>query len=177
MKLYFATAFLLLSLLVNAQNPYSISFQNISGQPINMSEYAGKKILIIVLDASAPDTTQLQMLDSFYVANNPALSIIALPADDFGIPPDDSTLSVYLTNQLGLHYVIAQTGTAEKNSDNQQVLLKWLTHVSDNMHFDNDITEGGQIYLIDERGILYGLLGKRTSPSFLHAALTQTSSN
>jgi len=178
MKPYLIIAALLLSTQVKAQTPYGLSFPGINGQTINLEGYAGKKLLVVVLNAAAPDKAHLQMIDSLRNANKDSLSVIGVPVEDFGEPLSDTALSALLKDSFGLHYPIAQTGKGSKtNEEDQQVLLQWLTRVDQNYHFDRDITEDGQTYLINEEGTLFGLFQKTVRPAELEDAIKQTVKN
>lgn len=176
MKQYLTIIGLLLSLGIKAQTVYGLSFLSLDGQTISLEEgYSGKKLLVVVLNAAAPDRQQLQMIDSFYNANKAVLSVIAVPVDDFGTPLSNTDLSSYLKDSLSLQFPIAQTGKGSKvNEDDQHPLLQWLTRVDLNRHFDKDITTDGISYLISESGVLYGLFQQTAQPEELARALQQT---
>ncbi len=176
MRYYLIIATILLSFTSQAQTPYDLSFPGLAaGQTIALSQYEGKKLLVVVVNAAAPDAIQLRMLDSLYRKDSSSLSVIAIPVDDFGAPMDDSLLYHDLKDSLALSYILAQTGKGAKAAEGEQhVLLQWLTHVEDNSHFDKDITEEGRAYLLSETGSLYGLFAKEVTSSELENAIQQT---
>ncbi|TKK64358.1 hypothetical protein FC093_22660 [Ilyomonas limi] len=178
MKRYLVVIALLLSFGIKAQTVYGLSFPALDGQTISLEGYSGKKLLVVVLNAAAPDSKQLQMIDSFYNANKTTLSVVGVPVEDFGTPLSDTALSSYLKDSLALHYPIAQTGKGSKvNEEDQQPLLQWLTRVDLNNHFDKDITADGLSYMISESGVLFGLFQKTALPAELEDALQQTINN
>ena len=52
----------------------------------------------------------------------------------------------------------------KKTSANQSELMRWLTRKEQNQHFDNDVMVG-QKFFVDESGVLYAVIGPRTSLS------------
>ncbi len=76
-----------------------------------------------------------------------------------------------LLDTLGLSYTIADTGYAKKEADaDQHILMKWITHRSENGHVDNDITEAGQFFIFSTKGLLYGSLSRQNifDKDFIH---------
>ena len=179
MRYYLAILVLFILPDLHAQTPYDLSFAGLrTGQTVTLSQYAGKKLLVVVINAAAPNTSQLRMLDSLYRQDSSSLTVLGMPADDFGEPLDDSLLYYTLSDSLGLACPLAKTGKAKKASEeNQQVFLYWLTHASENFRFDQDITEAGRTYLLSETGSLYGLFASTVTAAELDTALHQTITN
>jgi glutathione peroxidase-family protein len=56
------------------------------------------------------------------------------------------------------------------NGENQHPLFKWLTHLNKNTHFDRDVEETGQLFIISKKGTLYGILGRQVSTALVMEA-------
>ncbi|QEC69295.1 hypothetical protein FRZ67_19015 [Panacibacter ginsenosidivorans] len=140
-------------------NLYDLQFNGIDSSVIHVSEFQNKHLIIAEFDAADPDRGELSALDSLYKSDTEHISIIAVPVLDFGTVVNIEDMKLLLHDTLGLSYIIADTGYAKKEAGtNQQLLMKWITHRSENGHVDNDITEAGQFYLVSTTGILYGNL-------------------
>src|SRR5260221_9253247 len=145
-----------------ATSVYDIAIQPLNGTMLSLSTFKGKKIVVIEFDANNYDKAQLLMLDSFQ-RSNAQIRVIAVPAKDFS-PSTNSQRIVNLSRSLNLSFIMTQPALIKKASgSNQEALFRWLTHSSNNNHFDGDVDQPGQIYLINEKGILYGVLYYGTS--------------
>ncbi len=143
-------------------NLYDLHFNSIDSVMVNMSDYQNKHLLIVEFDASNPDREELLSLDSLYKTDTAYISIIAVPVLDFGDTVNIEEMKTLLRDTLGLSYTITDTGYAKSDAGlNQHILLKWVTHKSDNGHVDNDVTEAGQFYIVSTSGILYGSLTRQ----------------
>lgn len=153
---------------------YSIVFKGINGSQIDMSMYRNKKILVSTFQASQPDLAKLRLQNYLYRANKDNLIVIAIPVNNGDSFVDEVKLQSLLTDSLHIEYIIARPGKSSKGSgESQHKLLKWITNVSENGHFDNDITKQGQMFLINERGALYGLFDPKTTYTILNDAINE----
>lgn len=143
-------------------NPFSISCQDINGDTIQLSSFAGKPTIVYEFNASNPSTQQLQALDTLYHNSNGQLNVVAIPVQDFGAVSTTDSLK-HLLSQIGVDYSVADTGYAQKAASPQEVVLQWITHVQQNGHFDDDISAEGKIFVISATGTLYGSLDRTFS--------------
>lgn len=151
---------------------YTIQIDTIEGTATSMASFAGKKIVISAFNASTPDAAWLQHLDSLQTGND-SLQVIAVPANDFSNAGNDATLSV-LKDSLALHIVMLKATDVKKSAGgNQNLLLKWLTDVNENGHFDADVLAEGQMFIVNSNGILYSVLDKDVPDNILSQILNQ----
>jgi glutathione peroxidase-family protein len=137
---------------------YNINFKGLENEQVEMSVYQSKKILITAFDAANPDRGHLTYLDSLYKADTANIAVIAIPATDQGDGMTEPELKKILRDTLALAIVISKPSKIKKNAGSvQHKLMKWLTHVSENGHFDPDIDEYRQIFLISRQGKLYAM--------------------
>src|SRR4030095_13770977 len=121
--------------------------QSISGSSVSMNTFNGKKILIAVFNPLSPNTMLLYFLDSLCTANG-SMKIIAAPGKEFGNAPTTTSL-VSLAQRFSTNFLMMQPVHVKKSSGaNQNVLFNWLTHVTENGHFDNETNTAGQIFII-----------------------------
>jgi len=151
---------MLCSKLVSGQSGiYSQQIQTLTGNTVSLNSYAGKKILIAVCSAQSPDLARLSSLDSLGKKNTTSLQIIVIPVLDMGAAATSVNLKSILIDSMHLALVIAQAADGTKTAgSNQQALMKWLTDKNSNIHFDNDLQNLSQMFVIGENGLLYAEL-------------------
>jgi glutathione peroxidase-family protein len=142
---------------------YKLEFKSLNNQNIKMSDLQGKQIVIVEFDALNPDRQQLLSLDSLSKQNDTAIGVIAIPVQHSGDEVNKNNLKKLLQDTLRLSFIISDIGFAKKSSQSKQhPILKWATHVGLNKHFNNDVSEDGEIFVFSRTGILYARLGRLT---------------
>jgi glutathione peroxidase-family protein len=155
----------------DSSNVHSIHFNGIDNSDIDMSIYKGRQILVVQFSALNPNRTQLISLDSLYKSRRESLQVIGIPVNDSDADIKKNSVVKLLRDTLKLSFVISDISKAKKRADNNQhSLLKWISHVDLNKHFDYDIEDGDQMYMISKTGILYALLAR---PTILNGATMQ----
>ncbi len=128
---------------------------------LNMKNYIGKKIIIATFDASRPDTTFLLSLDSLNLRLWNNVSIIAVPVSDFGAPISSISL-ISLIRFLHLSYPVTQISKGKRGSG-QLGLLQWVTTTSSSNHFNSDLLNSCNIYIVSTHSVLYAMLPSTTN--------------
>jgi glutathione peroxidase len=148
----------------DSSNVHSIHFKGIDGSDIDMSTYKGKQVLLLVFTASNPNRTQLISLDSLYKSRRESLQVIGVPVNNSDTSIKKNSLVKLLRDTLNLSFVISDISKAKKSEGNKQhSLLKWISHVNLNKHFDYDIRDNDEMYMISKTGILYALVARPMS--------------
>jgi glutathione peroxidase-family protein len=133
---------------------YDIQFKTIDGTIVNTSAYQGKKVIVAVVSASAQNLSLIEFLDS--MQKNSSVQVIAVPTGDFGGSIKASDLKSLKKN---LSIVVSEPLSVKKaNTAAQHSLFAWLTRVSENHHFDMDVTGEGQVFIVSAKGTLYSVL-------------------
>jgi glutathione peroxidase len=159
---------------------YAIPLKTINDVPVNLSHLKGKKILFIVLPLSANDTTvsisELKALQKKY--ND--VAVIGVPALDLGFTNGmkNSIKSIY-ADQSANFTLTEGMKVKRSNGNGQSSLFQWLTQVSTNRHFNQDVTGVGQKFFVDEKGELYAVFNARIRLTHraVDKALTRTIQN
>lgn len=152
---------------------YNIHFTTLDGQEITMSSFTGKKIVIVPVNGTYADSSLLKKIDTLQKTSPDSLVAIAVPAIDLNAAINESNL-VNLQNTLQLNIIISKPGkTAKSAGDDQHPLFKWLTRINENTHFDRDVNEAGQLFIISKNGTLYGILGHETSTALAMEVLNK----
>lgn len=143
--------------LTGGSNFYNQRLQTIDGNTINTSIYQGKRVVIVVINATTPNVTQLQYLDSIE-NSNALIKVIAIPTEDFGAAANIPTLN---NLQKTTGFTVTTPLKVKKNgSQAQSPLFSWLTNSVQNTHFDNDADGEGQLFIVSEKGTLFAVLAK-----------------
>jgi glutathione peroxidase-family protein len=150
---------------------YSLATQTATGNTINLSDYKGQKILIASVSQNNLDQkTGFTFWDSLQKAN-PSVRMLIIPANDFDTALN-SVLKTSIIAATPANIILAPAAQVKKDKgQNQQPIMKWFTSVTDNNHFDVDVTTDIQIYVINEYGELYAVLDKSTHSSELNEVL------
>jgi glutathione peroxidase-family protein len=173
MKIFLLSSAILLAVFLWAGSVYDINIELVaSGQPVSLSSFAGKKVIITSFSADNPDTVQLRFLDSLQAADT-SLQIIAVPAIDSSNTFSDQSIA-NLQDSLLLNFIITKSASVSKDAgSNQQALFHWLTNAAENGHFDADVTGPGQLFIISRSGILYSVLESNVPVAVLTSVLSQ----
>jgi len=121
-----------------------------------MRNYPRMKIIIATLDASNLNPTYMLSLDTFYRKVMSSAVVIAIPVNDFGIPVDTSYL-VRLIDSLHISYPVTMISKG-KRGVGQHPLMTWVTTNSIKNHFNINLQQPGQVFIISTTGVLYGEL-------------------
>lgn len=130
---------------------------------IHLSEYQGKKILLVNTASNSGYSMQYQSLEQLHQLYKDSLVIIAVPSNSFNNEPfDDSTISAYLNANYPATYIIA--GKSEIIGDSAIPLYQWLVDQSLNGQVNNEIKGDFQKFLIDNTGKLVGVFAPSVDP-------------
>lgn len=145
---------------------YQLKLTGLDNREISLMKFKGKKIVIVAFDAGIPDVKQLQSLDTLYRKQSQRLVVVAVPVQDFHQPLPEKDLLRILQDSMKLSYSITKVCKAKKDvAGNQQAIFQWLTDKGFNRHFNTQIEEAGQVFVISETGILYATLRKNSLPT------------
>lgn len=167
MKILIKTLFFLSALVRPAGDFYDLSFTASNGSVISLRSFTGKKVIIFPINGRHPDLQTLRILDSVAVKNQDSIVVLGFPALDF-----DSTATTQMVGKmhdsLGLHLTFGQPVWAGKTSlRGQNPIFQWLTSMDQNHHFNRDVEEEGQLFVVSKRGMLYSVINKDLAPALL----------
>lgn len=156
MKIIFLLLNLFTSQLAN-NDFYSIDCKDINGRITNLNEFKEKTIIVALIEANNPKPEFLGFLDSIQkVKSN--YKIIIIPSEEFGGPSDIQTL-LKINEKYGESLTMTSPMNVTKSSGNlQHPLLKWLTDVNLNQHYDKDAEGSTQLFFIAPGAIIYSVI-------------------
>jgi glutathione peroxidase len=147
------------------KNFYDFTVQTINGKSLSLSEFKGKKVLVVNVASRCgltPQYKQLQELYNKYGSKN--FAIIGFPANNFGQqePGTNEEIQEFCTLNYGVTFPMM--GKISVKGDDIAPLYNWLTSKSQNGKQDAEVTWNFQKFLIDENGNWAGFYEPRTLP-------------
>ena len=108
-------------------NLYDIELTNIDGNSVNMSEFAGKALLIVNVASACGLTPQYEALEALYEAQkDQGLEVLGFPCNQFGAqePGTEAEIAEFCTMKFGVKFPMF--AKIEVNGDGQHPLYKTL---------------------------------------------------
>ena len=149
----------------DAQSLYEIPLIDISGVPLDLSQYKGKKILFVNVASKCGFTSQYDALQELYKTYKDRLVVIGLPCNQFGGQEPGTAKEIVTFCKLNYGVDFPLTAKIEVKGDNQHPLYKWLTSKEQNGVMDSTVRWNFQKYLVDESGQLVDFFYSTTSPT------------
>jgi len=134
-------------------NFHDFTVNSISGEQINLSQYAGKKLLVVNTASYCGYTYQYANLQHLYDAyGGSGFQIIGFPCNDFGAqePGSDSVIFEFCTGHYNVTFPM-MSSIHIKTGDTADV-YKWLQRGDLNGVADAAVTWNFNKFLIDEQG-------------------------
>jgi glutathione peroxidase len=157
-SIYFLFPFLLFT------GIYDFSLPSAQGvEPIHLSDYQGKKILIVNTASSSEQANQYTQLEELYEKYSDSLVVIAVPSNSFGNEQgSDSAIYNHLVDTYGVTFPVA--GQTEVAGDSTCQLYQWLTQKALNGAIDTKVKTDFQKFLVDSDGQLIGVFAASVDP-------------
>ncbi|MFD0762914.1 glutathione peroxidase [Lutibacter aestuarii] len=131
---------------------YDISINSITGEPINLSDFKGKKILFVNTASECGFTGQYEGLEKIHQTYKDKLVVIGLPCNQFGgqEPGTLTEIQTFCKQNYGVTFLM--TEKIDVKGKNQHPLYAWLTKKELNGVKSSSVKWNFQKYLIDENG-------------------------
>ncbi len=149
----------------NASRPiYDIQINSLQGQPIDLSQYKGKKILFVNVASKCGFTPQYRELQELHETHKDNLIIIGVPCNQFGKqePGSDEEIKEFCQVNYGVSFLI--TEKIDVKGGDQHPLYAWLTKKALNGKKNSTVKWNFQKYLIDEHGEFLDFFYSITKP-------------
>ncbi|MCW8309807.1 glutathione peroxidase [Sphingobacterium sp. InxBP1] len=158
-----ATIMVYMSMLFGNPAIYNFTFKTLEGQEVKMSEFKGKKILIVNTASKCGFTKQYKDLQELHKTFGDKLVIIGFPANNFGQqePGSNTEIQEFCEQNYGVDFLMAEK--VEVKGEQISPLFKYLT-TQDNPDFTGDIKWNFEKFLIDENGKLVHRFRSATNP-------------
>ena len=158
-------ATLLSAFLLTNSSIYDISLNKITGESFKLSDFKGKKILIVNTASKCGYTSQYGDLEKLYQAHKDKLEIIGMPCNQFmgQEPGDNSKIAEFCKKNYGVTFTLLEKGHVKGSK--QHPLYSWLTKKENNGVDNFSITWNFNKFLLDENGKLIEYFGSGVSPT------------
>lgn len=157
---------MMLSLLSYSQQSfYDFTVTDINGKQVKLSDYKGKKIMVVNVASKCGYTYQYKALQSLYQKyKDQNFVIIAFPANNFmhQEPGSNKEIKQFCTSNYQVTFpMMAKISVKGKDI---HPLYKWLTSKSLNGVMDAPVKWNFQKFMIDEQGKLSKVFSTKTEP-------------
>lgn len=144
---------------------YDLKIALNNGDMLEVSEFKGKKVVLVNTASNCGYTGQYAELQSLHERFGDSLVIVAFPANDFAHQEksDDKEIAQFCQLNYGVTFPVALKGVVVKNSEQQEV-FKWLSDKNLNGWNEHDPDWNFGKYVIDEKGVLTHYFGPSISP-------------
>jgi glutathione peroxidase len=159
---------IVMSMSVNAQqnkNFHDFTVQTIDGKTLSLSEFKGKKVMVVNVASKCGLTPQYKQLQELYNKyGEKKFAIIGFPANNFGQqePGTNEEIQEFCTLNYGVTFPMMAKISVK--GDDMAPLYEWLTKKNGNGKQDAEVTWNFQKFLIDENGNWAGFYEPRTLP-------------
>jgi len=148
----------------NLNSIYDIKINDITGEPIKLSDFKDKYVLFVNVASKCGFTGQYKDLQELHEKYKSKLVIIGLPCNQFNNqePGNEQEISQFCKINYGVTFLL--TEKIEVKGDNQHPLYKWLTNKNLNGEKSSTVRWNFQKYLIDPSGNLINYWYSITNP-------------
>ncbi len=148
-----------------AKTIYDFTVESITGEPFDMKQLKGKKVMVVNTASECGLTPQYEELEKLYreySATN--FMVIGFPANNFmnQEPGTNEEIATFCQENYGVSFPMMAKISVK--GDDIAPIYKWLTTKELNGKKDVEIAWNFQKFLIDEKGQLVDVLEPRTSP-------------
>lgn len=150
--------------LIAQTNIYSFQLPGIETGTINLSNYQGKKILLVNSSSQSNNFQQYAELQQLYnKLKDSGLVIIAIPSNSFNTEPQsNSQILQSCSGTFGITFSLAAKSSVK--GPDAIPLYKWLAAKTKNTVMDTEVKADFQKYLINSQGKLVGVFAARINP-------------
>lgn len=166
------TIFISFILLVSFQYGYSQSISiydfsviDIDGKEISMSQFKGKKLLIVNVASKCGNTPQYEGLERLYKKyGSEKFVVIGFPANNFmgQEPGSNEDIKEFCTSTYQVTFPMM--GKISVKGKDKAPIFQWLTQKEENGVMDAEVTWNFQKFMIDENGQLVGMVKPGVEP-------------
>ena len=143
---------------------HSLSAVLLDGSPVNMSQYYGKKLMVVNVASFCAYTPQFEELETLYEqyrSNN--FEIIGFPCNDYGRQGGSDSDLINVCSSYNVSFPITQTVSIENNPIHP--VYAWLTQQSLNGVSNANVSWNFNKFLIDEAGNWVAYYNQNTLPN------------
>ena len=140
--------------------------ETISGDLISLSDFEGKKVMIVNTASKCGLTPQYEQLEELYNKyKDDNFVIVGFPSNDFmeQEPGSDEEIAAFCEKNYGVTFPMMSK--IKVKGDDKNPLYHYLTSKALNNHSDNEVEWNFQKYLINEKGMVEEVISPKTLPN------------
>src|SRR5215216_3904120 len=155
---------LLVTTLLAATSIYDFKVEGLEGGTIDLSQYKGKKIMIVNTASKCGNTPQYAELEELYKKYKNKLVIIGFPANNFGgqEPGTKEEISEFCKRNYGVTFPMADK-VSVKGADIAPI-FQYLTDEAKKLGVEDPVKWNFTKFLIDENGKLIAVINNKVKP-------------
>jgi glutathione peroxidase len=164
--LFFMAAMISASVYAQKGSFYDFTVETIDGKSVSLSEFKGKKVLVVNVASKCGLTPQYKQLQELYDKYGKGkFVIVGFPANNFGKqePGTNDVIKEFCSLNYGVTFPMMSKISVK--GDDIAPLYRWLTQKSENGKQDAEVTWNFQKFLIDENGNWAGYYEPKTVPT------------
>jgi glutathione peroxidase len=148
-----------------AESIYDLSVLLNTGETVSLSQYAGKKILLVNTASDCGYTDQYDELQQLYAQEQQKLVVIGFPANDFKQQEkgSDEQIAEFCRLNYGITFPLSKKSVVVKSAE-QHAVFRWLTDKKRNGWNEKEPSWNFSKYLINEAGVLTHYFDPAVSP-------------
>ncbi|AYA35793.1 glutathione peroxidase [Hymenobacter oligotrophus] len=143
---------------------YDFTVTDINGKPVQLSQYKGKKLLIVNTASECGYTPQYKELEELYKKHSDRVTVLGFPANNFGgqEPGSNEQIAAFCEKNYGVTFPLF--GKVSVKGDDTAPLYQFLSDKSKNGYTDEKPTWNFCKYLINEQGQVVGFYPSKVKP-------------
>lgn len=143
---------------------HQFSAKNISGEMVELSQFKGKKMLVVNTASKCGLTPQFEKLQELHT-NFKDLVIIGFPSNDFAEqdPGNNKEIESFCQRNYGVSFLMMEK--IHVKGDSIHPIYKWLTSKAQNGVMNTNVKWNFQKYLLDEEGHLVDVVSPWRKPN------------
>ena len=151
---------------VPPQSLYDLYITLNNGDSVPLSNYKGKKLLLVNTASDCGYTDQYDDLQKLYEENKDKLVIIGFPANDFKEQEKgtDEEIAQFCKLNYGVTFPLAKKSSVKEGPD-QNPVFQWLTDKNKNGWTSKKPSWNFSKYLVNEKGMLVNYFDPTISPT------------
>ena len=152
-------------MLIGANSVYDFKVTGLDGSPLNISQFKGKKILIVNTASKCGYTPQYADLEKLYETYKGKLVVIGFPANNFGQqePGTNKEITEFCTKNYGVTFPMSEK--VDVVGDNTDPLFKYLTDEAHKLGVGDPVIKWNFTkFLVDENGKLIAVFPSKVKP-------------
>ena len=156
---------LLMSVMLTGSTIYEFKVEGLDGNTIDLSQYKGKKILIVNTASKCGLTPQYAELEKLYKQYSKTLVILGFPANNFNQqePGSNKEISEFCTKNYGVTFPMAEKVSVK--GDDIAPIFKYLVDEAAKKNIIDPISWNFTKFLINEQGELVTVFPPKTKPT------------